>query len=226
MSLFTEVRKTALLACITAALILVWLSWSQIQTIPLRFWTSSLSIAGTLISIVTPVFYFAVYRNEAPLTFPGGLRKLSLVAAIAFGLLIAADLPAWIEWLNFYSTHVRAFGRAADSETLRVAVRLVGEASNVSYTLLLVAIFRAPADPSSPPPVPSGLLEVTSRLAVVLTGLWLAYTLISTGYAPYFLREHRAGMLETTRDQATIRFLGRAFRNLLTAACMFAAPYM
>ncbi len=149
---------------------------------------------------------------------------MSLIAAIAFGVIIAADLPAWMESLDLYLTRASAFGWGGDSETASTLIRLVGEASNVSYLLLLIAIYRAPAGESSPS---SGLLEVVSRIAVVTAGLWLVYNLVSTAAAPYIFWEHREEIQRTGRDPEIIRhMLSGPLRNLLTAACIFAAPYI
>jgi hypothetical protein len=46
-----------------------------------------------LFAAITPIFLFALYRNEGTLRFPKRLRLLSLTAALVFSTVVAVELP-------------------------------------------------------------------------------------------------------------------------------------
>ena len=103
-------------------------------------------------------------------------------------------------------------------------LRLLGEASNLFYLLLLVAIFRSPGDEAVSS---SSFLELMSRVAVLLSGLWLVFSLVQTGSVPYLFWSHREEIERSGRDPQVLRYmLTGPLRNLLTAGCIFAAPYV
>ncbi len=224
MSWFTDIRKVALLACVTGALSLLWSVWSLIQALPqMQPGVAAIALAPVLAAASTLVFYFALHRNQGTLTFPRGLRRLSLTAAVAFGVIIAVDLPGVLEALDSYWRT----GSQGSEETLAMAVRLVGEASNFCYLLLLAAIYRAGQDEGSAGVDASGLLEVVSRVAVMLNGLLVVYSLLAAGAMPYFYWTNRVQIQRSGQDPEVIgNMLAGPLTKVVITACIFAAPYI
>lgn len=211
-------RKAALAACITGTLSFVWATWILVMQIEhaqgaVPMATVALSIVLTLVAALTPVFYFALFRNETPLAFGRGQRTVSLLAAVVFGILVAISLP---DVLASFQTGL----------DMNLLVRLVGEGSNVAYLLLLIAIYHAPEmDPS--PAAPSVLLEIASRLNVLLSGLGLVYLILQTGAMPYLFWSHRGEIQRSGQDPHVLQYMiDGPLTKLLTAACLFAAPYV
>ncbi len=212
MSTFFDVRKIAAFACLTSALSFLWPAWTlihQVNRLPL----SALGVVtlGTLLGVLAPVFYGALWANRQPLRLDEGLRNLSQVAAIVFGILMLMDLPKLIASVGS--------GRMT---TLGVAIQLAGEASNLALLLLLVALYLVPAaEPSGV--VDAGFLDGISRVYVMVCGLYLVYTLSTIGGIPYMHLANRGGLEESQIMLAT--FTG-PIRGSLSAACIFAAPYI
>jgi len=220
------IRATALLACITGVLSFVWPVWNLIerwQTLPAQ--NAAISAVFTFCFAVAPVFYFALWQNKAPLAIDKGLRNLSLIAAIAFGALMAIDLQGFVNAANEYVTRARAFGIGTDPDSIRFAETLAGEASNVAFVLLLVAFFRAPEPKEKQPQ--SSFLEIVSRIDVLVCGLWLAFMLVQTASAPYSFWKNREQIVGAHQESQLVRFmLTGPIRSALTSACIFAAPYI
>ncbi len=222
-------RKVALLACITSAFSFLWGTWNLIQQIQHAQAAPpalvALSVASTLAGALTPVFYFALFRNEALLPFGAEQRKVSLVAAIVFGILVAISLPAVLESLSSYVSEVRTFGFQAGPGTTNVLVSLVGEVSNISYAGLLIALYHAPEIDQTTTCVPDALLEVVSRLLVVLSGLRLAYVIVETAAVPCLFWSNRIPRFGQEPHFFQYMIDG-PLTKLLIAACLFAAPYV
>jgi hypothetical protein len=89
---FTDLRSVALIACVACVLSLPVPIWNAVQTTIAAtapkndLWKLAgvlLLVSVLLYSAIIPVFYFALYRNEALLYFPKRLRLLALIAAFA-----------------------------------------------------------------------------------------------------------------------------------------------
>lgn len=211
-------RKVALLACITGTLSFLWATWNlmqQIQHAPaMPFATIALSVGLAIVAALTPVFYFSLFSNEAPLAFGREQRTTSLIAALVFGILVAMSLPEVLT----------SFQSGLDPN---LPTRLVGEFSNISYLLLLVAIYQAPEIDPATAGVPSGLLEVVSRITVVLSGLGLVYMILQTGAVPYIFWSHREEIRRSGQDPHVFQsMIDGPLTKLLSTACLFAAPYV
>ena len=221
-----SIRGTALFACITGVLSLLWPVWNLAQRWPtLTTQSAAITLALTLCFSIAPIFYFALWQNKAPLTLDKGLRNVSLFAAIVFGVLIVTDLQGFLQVLNLYATRVKAFGLSTDPESIGFAIRIAGEASNVGFLLLLIALARAPERDMSEPQ--SGFLDVVSRIDVVITGLWLVFMLVQTASTPYTFWQHREQIIRAHQESQLLRVtLTGPIRNAVTAACIFVAPYV
>src|SRR5437016_5368725 len=93
---FTDLRRVALLTCVLSVFSSVQPAWNLyktiVQTRPTPFWMLLTFLVALLLTATTPLFYFALYRNDVPLRFSKSLARLGLVGAIALGVLLAWDL--------------------------------------------------------------------------------------------------------------------------------------
>ena len=215
MSWFTEVRKVALIACVTGTLGLISLAWGLIQTLkgPSSPGTA-MSVALLVIAALTPVFYFALWLNEAPLNLPDTLRRVTLIACVPLAILFAIGLLGWLDALS-------SNGLPEPSIFL---TQCVDQASILSYLLLLLALYRAPMVEGAAPV--SGLLEVVSRVAVIVSGLWLVVNLLQTGAVPYAVWVDRAAIQNAQGGQIAKLILTGPMRRLVGSFCIFVAPYV
>ena len=87
-------RRVALVTCIVALSGVLVPAWNYFA-MALRHpnWQIILLI---LFAPIMPLFYFALYRNQATLPFQKDLRILAFGAALALGILIGTGLPDWI----------------------------------------------------------------------------------------------------------------------------------
>jgi hypothetical protein len=221
------VRKIAFFTWITSTLVFLWPVWSLFQRgLPQQFGASAFIAAAILIASTPPIFYFALFRNETPIRIAAPQRRLCLIAAIVFGLLIATDLSTWFNSVDQYLTRARAFGWGNDPETMAQIVRFVGQVSNFAFLVMLMAFYRSP-EPESGDPEVSRMLDVASRVAVMASGLWLAFNLVVSGYVPYSIWQNRLAIQRSgqSADVLLRGMLNGPVRNLLLAACIFVAPY-
>jgi len=218
--------------------------WNAVQTIAAAtaptndFWR----LAGILVLVLTilfsaiiPLFYFALYRNEALLCFPKRLRLLALIAAFTFGVIVLTTLPAWVRSLAAYfavlsaldwrigATNVLVFVR--DPRTIGQLSTLLGEVSNIACILMLIAIFRCANEPIEADVPVSRLLRVMARVAVVAWRLVLVVILVRLAALPYVLFQLRNYAFQVGRTPPTFGDI-LAIRASLLWACLFAAPYI
>jgi hypothetical protein len=225
-SAFTDVRKGALFARITAAAGLVFPVWNSTHQIlalgqsrtPL--WTMPMIVLALFTSSLLPLFYFALYRDTGGLRITKGLRRLALVAVLILSVFVALGLPGWIE--SFARTSVLA----ADRElwTIRDTSFVLDVSSSLGTILLLVALSRQRDEDSSRHPV-SRLLSIVTNVAVVTWGLWVAFQVVRLVLTPYTYTQLRDYAAQVGRTSPSLAYLIRdAARSLLTQAALFTAP--
>ncbi|HVO97695.1 MAG TPA: hypothetical protein VMT15_06490 [Bryobacteraceae bacterium] len=223
-SFLRDVRKPALLAAVTGALAYLWPLWNA----------SRMSRPGLLISLaaivsqyISVAFYFALSRHPEPFRLSAAHRRLCLIAAIVFGIVVAATLPGWIQSVGIYVNRARAFGLAGDSEALTQAAQLALQLSSLSYLLLLIVMSRAPDADSSPNAPLSGPLEVLGRVSVMLGGLWLVFGIVVTAYWPSQIWSNRLAIVAAHQQSQVVQSLVLGpVRGMITAACIFVTPYV
>lgn len=240
---FTDLKSIALIACIAGVLSLPLPIWNAIQTIAAAtaptndFWRLAEILAlvlMTLFTVIIPVFYFALYHDEAILYFPKRFRLLALIAAFTFVVMVLTTLPAWIRSLT---TYLAAFDWSIGAASVLVFVRdprtigylstLLGELSNIAYVLVLIAIFRR-ADESQETGVHvSRMLRVMTKMAVIAWGLVLLTALLGLLLTPYSFYTLRNDALQIgRRPPAFGDMLVRQIRTVIEQACLIAAPYI
>ena len=241
---FRDLRSIALIACVAGVLSLPVPMWNALQTIAVAtqpkngFWKAAGILAVVLMTLFTaiiPVFYFALYRDEAILYFPKRLRLLALIAAFTFAVIVLTTLPAWVKSLAAYfaalsaldwrigATNVLVFVR--DPRTIGQLSTLLGEVSNIACILMLIAIFRCANEPIEADVPVSGLLRVMARVAVVAWRLVFVVMLVRLAALPYVLFRLRNYALQVGRTPPTFGDI-LAIRESLLWPCLFAAPYI
>jgi len=234
------IRKAALFACITAALSTLIPLWNGVMmmgaaalTRPLDFGLVALALLATC---TTPVFTFALYRNEGTLHFPKQLRLLAIGAAASMALLLVLSLPPWFRSLGPYVSALKTVHWTAglfvywyvalDPRTIYQVSTLLAEVSNLAIILLLLSFYRYDEGSRSGAAV-SRFLRVATRTAVVIWGIWLGFNLIRGLLAPYTLiqlRNYAAQMRRPAPEAVTV--VGELLKTMLSAACLFCVPYI
>src|ERR1700743_2654120 len=101
-----DIRKIALVTFIVSILSLLAPAWNFTQTMVgivsrqavTGLWVIPMALFTFFSSMIMPLFFFALYRNEGTLRIPKPMRLLSKVAALILGLFVVAALR--IEFLD------------------------------------------------------------------------------------------------------------------------------
>ena len=191
------------------------------------FWTlAGILILVILYSAIIPIFYFALYRNEAPLYFLKRLRLLALIAAFTFAVIVLTTLPAWIRSLAAYLAVLAAFDWSIGANSVLAFVRdprtigqlstLLGELSNIAGILMLIVIFRGADEPLEADVPVSRLLRVVTKVAVISWGLWVAFLVVRVIAMPFAFVQIRNYALQIGRTPPQLgEMMAEAIRTLL-----------
>ena len=200
-----------------------------------RFAGIPLLALGILYSAIIPVFYCALYRDEALLYFPKRLRLLALIGALTFAVIVVTTLPGWVRSLAAYFAVLSKLDWRIGATNVLVVVRdprmigqlstFVGEASNIACILLLIAIFRCANEPLEADVPASRLLRVMARVAAITWRLVLVIILVRLAALPYVYLQLRNYALQLGRTPPPLRDI-LAIRESLQQVCFFAAPYI
>jgi hypothetical protein len=228
-SWITNVRRTALLACVTGVLsegISLW-SISQKQSL-IKLLSGPLSEAWWLpavflVEMTLPLFLFVLYTSDGIPRFSRALGLLALGAAFLRGMLTAPELVKWIGSLHVRGSQSVLFA-VHDHWTIGDSSALVAELSNAACILLLIAFFRhARSEPGNEILV-SRLLIVVTKVTVFAWGLWFLGQAVLTAYTYFAMRNY---LLQQGITQAQMNgALADAFRNLLVKATAVIAPFV
>jgi len=235
MSGFTNLRKIALAACISAVFGNLIPIWHAIHTmlsigstnLPWR-WVRIFVVVLTALTAITPVFYFALYKNEGPLRIPRRLRLLALSCAFVDGLILAMALPKWVISLGAYWESMKtldgAIGVAGPIGQLSLVLQML---SDVAYVFLLIAIFRQQSDHSETGAPISRLLSLVTKVTVIALGLEVSALLLGLLLTPYTFYKLRNSALQLGPIIPSFGelFIGQ-LRDPLQQSCLFAAPYI
>ncbi len=243
---FMDIKRTALVVCITSALavvIPVWQAMRQMAALAsshptMKLWMIPGGVLAWLFTAILPLFFFAVYRNEGTLRFPKYLRLCSLVTALVFGFLVALGLWEWSGYLSSYWTAMKlvdwesgaisVVGAARNPRTIGVVSAVLGEVGNFAYILSLLAFWHQPDSESADAEVPvSRLLSFVTKVALIGYGLWVAFNLVRLVVTPYFYFQLRNTALRIGRQPPQLtNMMASTLRMLLEQACLFMAPYI
>lgn len=219
-----DVRKAALLAAVTGGIAYLWPLWNLTRTSRQGLLITAAAIASQYVSVA---FYFALSRHPEPFRLSAAHRRLCLIAAVVFGFATAVLLPNWIQSVDIYLNRVRAFGWSANAETIMQAAQLALHLSSLAYLLLLIVLSRAPDAESTPNAPLSGSLEVLSRVSVMLGGLWLVFGIVITAYWPSQIWTNRLAIIAAHQQSQVVQsLLMGPLRGMITAGCIFVAPYV
>jgi hypothetical protein len=172
----TDIRKTALLVCIT-----------------------------TVLGVLIPV------RNALQ-----QLRRLSAVTALVSGLILAKGLWDWI-------------GSPTSHWTISQAPTILNALSLFAFILLLLAFSRQPnRECSADAIVPvSSLPRITTKVALVAWGVWVAWNVVRLCLTPYSYFQLRNFALQLGRQPPQLgAMMTDITRTLLEQACLFMGPYI
>jgi hypothetical protein len=214
MSRFLDIRKTALVACVAGiwgSVIPVW----QAVTSARPLWMWWMTPLMFFFSAILPVFCFALYRSEGTLCFPKHLRLLSLAAALALGIIVAADMSGLIGSVG-PREYTSVLTAAPEPWPIARVVTLLTEFSNLPFILLLIALSREATDKPSADVPASRLLSIVTKVAVVGWGLWVAFNLVRVVLTPYTYFELRNYALQIGRTPPHLAdMMADAIRTLL-----------
>jgi hypothetical protein len=240
-SWFPDLDKAALFASLMGWVTILIPVWNTIQTIravgttrPLQ---AFMTVAALLAVATLPVFYLALYKNARSVRFPKQHRILALLAAIVVALTLLVELPQWFASLAGYLTAMTQL----DWSNVPAAVTLIAlapstayqvstvlsDVSNVALILLLIALAQQVRTPEEIDVPISRFLRIATWAALIVWGLWLALSLFRGLIAPYGYVQLRNYAAQTGRAApAAIDIIGELFKTILSAACLFIAPYI
>jgi hypothetical protein len=234
-SLFMNIRKVALITFIAAILGLLMPLWNISQTAvsavsthpPWKWWMIPALVFAVLISVIMPVFYFALFRNEGPLQFPKHLRPLSLAAALLFAITMASGFLPWAGPFG-PGENTSVLTEVSGALNVRHIAALLGVLSNLAYLLLLVTFFQHSNAESNEASSRSAFLTFIAKVAVMVWAVWLVFNvarlLIFTPYSYFEIRDYLGRMGRTPpllRDM-----MAQSLLNLVEQGCLFTAPFV
>lgn len=208
-----DIRKVALVAFIASVLGMVRPSWDAAHRMTARgvtgsmWWVIPAILFITLVSAIMPVFYFALYRDEGTMRFPRPLRKLALVAAVAYLIATALRLQAWDGYWHVSTA--------------------VGLLANFAYILLLVSMSRESGEVPSAQVPPSDLLSTVTKLAVIAWGIWVAFQVVRLPYVAFTYPFMKRIAYQVGRSAPSLReMLTDVLLTFFSQASLLAAPYI
>ena len=221
----------ALITFIASILASVAPAWNFTQamgaTVSIRdasgWWFIPEALFISLASAIMPVFFFALYRNDGALLFPRRMKLLSRAAAFLLGLFVVAALR--VEFLDPGFSARGGWG-VEQTRTIGHIVSLLNMSFNASLVLLLVS-FNLDANQESAPDVPvSRFLDQTTKIAVSVTGLVLAFLLIRCVLSPYTYSVFKDAATGNGRTLPPFsELLKPAIRDFALQACAFVVPF-
>jgi len=229
--LLADVRRTALIALTTNILSVAEPLWTFVG----KFAVFRTANAGTawssliLLFVMTGfilVFYATLYGNRRPLQIPEHLRRLSLVSAIACGILLAFRLVTWAGWFS-RSEVTSVLVTRKPTWGLGDIFVLLSFASDIGVILLLIALSRQSEEDLSSEISVARSLTIAVKATVIMWGLWVGFNALKVVLTPYTYQ-----LLQTYAPQlggvapSFARVLEDALRMFVSQACVFTAPYV
>jgi hypothetical protein len=163
LSWLTDLKKTALVVLVLAALSAVYPSWTGLRTsLALFSWHVGLLAAGAMLLIfgIPMSFLFVLFRSNVRLQISKGLRRLALISAVVGGVEEVTNVFDWLPPL------------LRDPHLVAAIVDMMGLLAETAFILFLVAIVRHVDDAPTIARSSRFLLRI-SQLAVVIWSLLL-----------------------------------------------------
>ncbi len=242
---FTDLRGTALIACIATVLSLPIPVWNAIQssiaiqsTYPRTKW---LILSGSALiyvfSAIMPVFLYTLYRNEGTLRFPRRLRLLALTAAVTFAAIVSTALPGWVRYLGSYWSAMiildwRSGGSAVltflhDPRTIGQLSFMLVEFSNIAFILILIAIFRQGDHQLDSEVSISNPFRLITNVTVIAWGAVVAINVARLVAMPVIFSQLRDFAVKSGRKPPEFEsMMTDVIQTFLSHACFFALPYV
>jgi hypothetical protein len=240
-------RKLALFTGIVSGLSLVKPFSSLVLTMGqfprTSIWTgislAGFSILAFLVAAVGLAFYFALYHDRGTIRISRRLQLLGRVTALALGIMLAADLPAWIQALlsdganavklDWYGAR-GAWNAARDPFTVATMTNALDLLGAILAIALPIALSRDANEQGSEEIQISRRLRVVSGMAViafglVLIGVLIGFALIPLSYSlvrDYFYRYNVGHRPPRLLDD----FLLPRLRMLVGQAGLFVSPFL
>ena len=240
-SWFPDLPKAALFASLIGWLTILIPVWNTIQTIRAIGGTRPLEAFMTLVALLgvatLPAFYAALYKNAAILRFPKPHRILALGAAIVLALTLAIEFPQWLASLTGYFSAMTQLDWSNAPAALTLVLfapstasqvtTLLAEVSNLALIFLLIALAQQVKTTEEPEEPISRTLRILTWAALIVWGLWLALALVRGLLAPFTYSQIQDYAAQTRQaPPEAIDVIGALFKSLLSAACLFIAPYI
>ena len=189
-----------------------------------EWWLILMISAGLIAGAVLPVFFFSLYRYRGALFIPPKTRRVGLLAAILLSLLMAANLRLELLDLAFAShgglLHPKDW-------VIGHAVGLIGLISDAALILLLLSFYFHRDRESHADDAHEHLLDQTTKIAVILYGLFLAFLAVRILVSPLVYSSFKEVALQSGRALPPyLAMLGEELHDFATQACVFAAPYV
>jgi hypothetical protein len=229
-----DVRRAALAACAATVLSVampMWNLWNSarqmfaMETNIGQLGAISSIVVGCLFTATLPLFYFALYRNEADLPISRDMRWVAMTAAVVIGILGVAAIPGWIGSFRRESV-IEITGRPW---TVSDTSNAIGEVANLAALSLLVALFRLVSDGSERGVAVSNLLRVATRMAVIAGGIAAVGCVVGLAATPWIYSDIRGRSLEmgySTVKWTFWRLAADRARTALAIICVFVAPFV
>jgi len=188
-----------------------------------------IAIAGILVGYVftaiVPLFYFALYRNKGDLSISRNMRRISITAAGAIGILSLAAILRWIA----FSQGDSVLDATAKPWTTSDTAALISLGANVSVVLLLSALFRLAGIGSPESGIASKFLDLLTKVAVVAGGIVAVGCVVGLAATPWVYSYVRDWSSKVGSSNAPWTFSGLALDRIgaaLNAMSVYVAPFV
>lgn len=226
-----NIRKVALITFVTTVLGLVMPVWNAVQSmlrsasaLPFAKWwlVAGLLLVVSPVAAIMPAFYFVLYRNEEPFRLSRRFRPLSLAAVLV--LAVITVLGFWNSvWPVGVGGNSSVLPEARDGWDIGQIAVVLSLASNVTYLLLLIAIFQHSDFESSAAAPKWALFSSITEISVLYGGIVLVVSVfrlvVATPYTYFFFRRY-------SRRPEMGEMVAQSFVTLLETGCRFVAPYI
>jgi hypothetical protein len=226
------VKRAAFVACITTALgLAIPMSNFTRRMLALESYGGKLGTIAVILVLyvftaIVPLFYFALYRNQADLLISGRMRWMAITGAAVIGILSIAAMPTWIGSFQRESV-LHSTPRPWTIGDISTAL---GHIADLAVIALLAALFRLAGNgPSGGPVTVSKLLRVVTKIAVISGGIVAVGCVVGLAATPWVYSYIRDRSLEMGHSNANWTFTRLALdrvRAALAVISLYVAPFV
>lgn len=238
----SDLRNAALVALVAGVMSLPIPMWNATQRmtrleayILYKTWINLFIVLLYVLAATMPVFYYALFRNQVVLHFPKRIRPLALMAMICMLIFATHGLPQ-IPKIGAYWTTLKMLdwkkaatflAVARDPNTVGSVSLLLQGFANLASIWLFSVLFRLATNKQMPDPQVSRQFRLTTKVAVVLSGLWFGFNVLRMIASPFVFLQIRNWALHAGRPAPSYwSFAREIVWALLSSAGLFAAPYI